>query len=57
MLEVVTEQHRSQQGTTRRNLMKVGFLGLGGLTLADLLRLAHKPPTSTTTARHSEASR
>ena len=39
MLELVTAQHRSRQGVTRRNLMKVGFLGLGGLTLADLLRI------------------
>ncbi len=39
MLDLVIAQKKSRQGVTRRNLMKVGFLGVGGLTLADLLRL------------------
>lgn len=34
MLDLVAGQYRS-----RRSLLKAGFLGLGGLTLADLLRL------------------
>ena len=39
MLDLVTAQLRSPRGVTRRSVMKIGFLGLGGLTLADLLRL------------------
>lgn len=39
MLDLVTARRRSSSGTTRRNLMKIGFLGLGGLTLADLMRI------------------
>ncbi len=39
MLDLVTAQSRAQNGITRRNLVKAGFLGLGGgLTLGDLLR-------------------
>lgn len=39
MLDLVTDQRRQKSGVTRRNLVKAGFLGLGGgLTLADLLR-------------------
>jgi hypothetical protein len=34
----VTRRARSQHGLTRRDLLRVGALGLGGLTLADLLR-------------------
>lgn len=38
MLDVVTQQHRFQNGVTRRNMLQAGFLGLGGgLTLAGLL--------------------
>jgi hypothetical protein len=39
MLELVTARYRSKSGSTRRNLMKIGFLGLGGMTLADLMRI------------------
>ena len=32
-------QHAYCDGVSRRNFLKIGALGLGGLTLADLLRL------------------
>ncbi len=47
MLDLVTTHPRSQQGVTRRSLMKVGFLGLGGMTLADLLRLRSQAADAT----------
>jgi len=39
MLDVITDIFRPRQGVTRRNLLRAGFLGLGGLTLPDYLRL------------------
>ncbi|MEY4176721.1 MAG: hypothetical protein RLY70_295 [Planctomycetota bacterium] len=39
MLNLVTAQHRSSHGVTRRNLLQAGTLVIGGLTLADRLRL------------------
>lgn len=39
MLDVVIRQHRDCQGVTRRDFLRAGYLGLGGLTLADVLRL------------------
>src|SRR5271165_3741192 len=38
MLDIV-ETAPSRTGISRRTALRVGFLGLGGLTLADLLRL------------------
>ena len=39
MLEVRGSGYRCCDGLSRRSFLKVGFLGLGGLTLADHLRL------------------
>lgn len=39
MLDVITKQYRMRDGTTRRDLLRVGFLGLGGMTLAQLMQL------------------
>src|SRR5260221_10615579 len=39
MLEVRGFEDRDRDGLTRRSFLKVGFLGLAGLTLADHLRL------------------
>src|ERR1700739_2923082 len=39
MLEVTGSSCRSCDGMTRRSFLRVGFLGLAGLTLADHLRL------------------
>src|SRR5437867_2836739 len=39
MLEVRGPSYRSCDGLTRRSFLRVGFLSLGGLTLADHLRL------------------
>ena len=39
MLNLVTAQHRSSHGVTRRNLLQAGTLVIGGLTLADRLRV------------------
>jgi hypothetical protein len=39
MLEVVGPKYRCCDGVSRRSFLKVGFLGLAGLTLADHLRL------------------
>jgi len=39
MLNVVWAENRRDSGYTRREMLRAGFLGLGGLSLADLLRL------------------
>ena len=39
MLDLLTGEVRKPGRMPRRNFMKVGFLGLGGLNLADFLRL------------------
>src|SRR5918911_1420394 len=39
MLEVVGPKYRCCDGLSRRSFLRVGFLGLAGLTLADHLRL------------------
>src|SRR5437764_2206360 len=39
MIDVVTGKHRTCDGVTRRDLIKVGGLTLLGLTLPDLLRM------------------
>src|SRR5262245_24858266 len=39
MLKVVGPSYRCCDGVSRRSFLKVGFLGLAGLTLADHLRL------------------
>ena len=39
MLELLTNRHRLCDGIDRRHFMRAGFLGIGGLTLADYLRL------------------
>ena len=38
MLEINAGQYRLCDGITRRNALKIGALGLGGLTLSQLLR-------------------
>lgn len=39
MLDVITDQKRLKDGTTRRNLLRAGFLGLGGMSLGQLMQL------------------
>lgn len=39
MLTLTTREHLPGKGCTRRQVLQAGFLGLGSLTLADLLRL------------------
>jgi hypothetical protein len=39
MLDLFTSEYRPATGWTRRQILRAGFLGLGSLTLADLLRL------------------
>lgn len=39
MLDVVIRQQRDRRGVTRRDFLRSGYLGLGSLTLADMLRL------------------
>jgi len=39
MLKVHGPEYRSCDGMSRRSLLKVGMLGLGGLTMADMLRI------------------
>ena len=39
MLNLLTNQHRLCDGITRRNMLRVGALGVGGITLADLFRM------------------
>src|SRR5262245_14131586 len=39
MLSLLTRDHIPGRGWTRRQVLQAGFLGLGSLTLADLLRL------------------
>jgi hypothetical protein len=49
---LMIDQHsRTSVGTTRRNFLRVGSLALGGLTLADLLRLQTHAATSHQRAR------
>src|SRR5438067_586673 len=46
MLSFFGSKHRLCDGLSRRTFLKVGALGVGGLTLADLLRLkAQAEPT------------
>src|SRR5438132_14304093 len=42
MLEVFSSGYRCCDGVSRRSFLKVGFLGLAGLSLADHLRLKAK---------------
>lgn len=39
MFEVLTERYRLCDGINRRNFLRAGYMALGGLSLADLLRL------------------
>ena len=39
MLNVMGTQHRFCDGLSRRSLLKIGGLAMGGLTLPDLLRV------------------
>jgi hypothetical protein len=51
MLDLTSPERRHSTAWTRRQALRAGFLGLGSLTLADLLRLrsqaAAPPPTDT----------
>jgi hypothetical protein len=46
MLDIFGAGYRTCDGVSRRNFLKVGFLGLGGLTMADHLRLKAKAQES-----------
>ena len=39
MLDLLTNSHRLCDGISRRNMLRVGALGIGGLSMADLFRL------------------
>ena len=39
MLDILTNKHVMCDGLTRRHFLRIGVLGIGGLTLGDLLRL------------------
>ena len=39
MLDLFGKVHRHCDGVSRRDFLRIGALGLGGLTLADLIRL------------------
>src|SRR5436190_1050507 len=39
MLDIVSGKYRTCDGVSRRSFLRAGLLGLGGLTLADHLRL------------------
>jgi Protein of unknown function (DUF1501) len=39
MLDLLTNSHRLCDGISRRNALRIGALGIGGLTMADFLRL------------------
>jgi hypothetical protein len=51
MLDLLTREYCRGKGWTRRHMLRVGFMGLGSLSLADLLRLearaAEKPKKET----------
>ncbi len=48
MLSIITSRRsRDCEGTTRRDFIKVGTLGMGSLTLADLLRRRAEASTTT----------
>lgn len=47
MLELLTNRHQLCDGISRRHFMRAGFLGIGGLSLAEYLRLqTQASPTS-----------
>ena len=46
MLQLMTNRHRLCDGITRRNFIRAGYLGLGGLSLAELLRLKSQAATA-----------
>jgi hypothetical protein len=46
MLNLFGESYKSCDGVSRRSFLKAGFLGLGGLTLADHLRLRAEQPAA-----------
>ncbi len=46
MLTILGHRHRFCDGLTRRSFLRVGGLGLAGLTLADVLRLRAQGPPS-----------
>jgi uncharacterized protein (DUF1501 family) len=51
MLTIFGSNHRLCDGLSRRDFLKVGALGVGGLTLADLLRLRAQASTNATSAK------
>jgi hypothetical protein len=46
MLKIVGGRASDCSGVTRRNFLQAGVLGLGGLSLADLVRLQADTPTA-----------
>ncbi len=50
MLDLVTPEYRPATGWTRRRVLQAGFLGLGGLSLADLYRAQAAQPAKKETA-------
>jgi hypothetical protein len=43
MFQIQGQRRTSCDGVSRRNFLTIGALGLGGLTLADMLRAAERP--------------
>src|SRR5262245_20987989 len=56
MLTFWGARHRACNRVPRRDFLRVGALGLGGLTLADVLRLRAQAATSSTQARRAPRS-
>ncbi|HLQ46707.1 MAG TPA: DUF1501 domain-containing protein, partial [Planctomycetaceae bacterium] len=48
MLTFLGERHRYCDSVTRRSFLQIGALGIGGLTLADMLRLEAHAATGST---------
>ena len=48
MLTIHGEKYGTCSGMNRRSFLQAGFLALGGLTLADVLRLRRRRPAGTT---------
>ena len=56
MLDIFGEGSRTGDGVSRRGILRVGALGLGGLTLADMLRIRERTSASDSGRRRAETS-
>ena len=56
MLDIFGEGSRTGDGVSRRGILRVGALGLGGLTLADMLRIRERASASDSGRRRAETS-